>query len=306
MRKNKFKLRYALRLEISLLSVLIITILFFYFYPRFEQKFSTSKNLIEPDFIIVDTPRTYQIVEKIKPLLPVIPSQFEEIEFMEDVEIVENEVFDSTKFVDSSLANLLYYEDLLPYIGLEQFDPRLMEDKNEPLDQYREYLNYRLTEIFNNKKSYKSRSNIDDILTQSMGRDPNMLLIDIRSVIYAVNKYINPKTRRNITVQNIIESEKYWYILEVLWRKKTQTIFEIYDDESIRKVNTVASLKKSMNNLKENELVIEIESFERSHYFPSFSPDEMIDIVNKYLARDLTNKHKDILSSFLNFIIMNS
>jgi predicted transcriptional regulator len=306
MRKDKFKTRYLLQVEISLLSTLIITSLFFYFYPSIEQKFKSNNSIIEPDFIITYIPRTYQEIEKVKPPIPESPVFFEETELMEDEEIAKKEDVDSLIFKDSSEIALLYYEDLLPYPDLEKFDPNTLQTQIKPLDQYHEYLNNRLTEIFSERKSYKNRTYIDDVLAQSMGRDPGMLSVNIGSVIDATKKYINSNNKRNISVDSIIKSEKHWYILELLWEKKGQTIFEIYTDESIRKNNTVATLKESINNLKENGLVFEVEDFERSRYFPAHNPDEMIEIVNRLLAQDLPAQQKDILSSFVNFIILNS
>jgi len=95
-------------------------------------------------------------------------------------------------------------------------------------------------------------------------------------------------------------------ILASLWEKKSQTVFDIYDNESIRKKNTVSSLKESLNNLEENGLVIEIGGYERNHYYPAFNPDEIIEIVNRFLANGVTIHQKDKLNSFLSFIILNS
>ena len=139
-----------------------------------------------------------------------------------------------------------------------------------------------------------------------MGRDPAMLSINIGSVADATKNYFRSKYRKNITVNNIVNSEKHWYILELLWEKKGQTIFEIYADESVRKKTSVATLQESMHNLEENGLVFKVEGFERSKFFPTYAPKEMIEVINKLLAQDLSTQQKDILSSFVNFIILNS
>ncbi len=139
-----------------------------------------------------------------------------------------------------------------------------------------------------------------------MGRYPGMFRVDIGSVIDATKKYINSSNKRTITVNSIVNSEKHWYILELLWYKNGQTIFEIYADKYVSKINTVSTLKESMSNLKENGLVIEVEDFERSRYYPAHNPGEMIEIMNRLMAQDLPTQQKDILSSFINFIILNS
>jgi len=306
MKINILKSKYKIRLELSFLIALIIVVMFFSLYPQFAQKFGINKSSLEPDFIIMDIPRTIQLLKKIEPPKPEIPAKFEEVELIDDVEIAAKVEIDSSFVVDSTEIALRYYEQLLPYLDLEKFDPGIFKQETEPLARYHEYLNKRLTEIFSEKKSYKSRTHIDDVLAQSMGRDPRMLSVDIGSVVDATKNYFKSNSKRKITVDNIIKSEKHWYILELLWSYKGQSIFEIYADESIRKKNTIVSLKESMNNLKENGLVFEVERFERSHYFPSFSPDEMIEIVNKLLAQDLSNHQKDKLSLYLNFVIINS
>ena len=61
-----------------------------------------------------------------------------------------------------------------------------------------------------------------------------------------------------------------------------------------------------MNNLVENGLVFKVEGFERSKFYPSYSPDEMIEIVNRLLVQDISGQQKDILNYFINFIILNS
>jgi hypothetical protein len=304
--KNSLKTGYLFRLELCLLIVLIITILFFSLYPRFEQKFGLKNSSTEPDFILTEMPRTYQSIKKPAPPLPKIYSYSDDIELMEDVEIVKKEEIDSSSVSDSNIVDLLYYENLLPFLGLQEFDSNYYQVQPQPLDQYQEYLNNRLLEIFSNKNSYKSRTNVDDFLTKSMGRDPNMLNINIGSVIEATKKYINSNKKRIITAHNIINTKNHWYILEILWNKKGQSIFELYENESIRKMNTIASLKESMHNLKENGLIFEIEGYERSHYYPIHNPEEMIEIVNRILAQDLSNPQKDILFSFLNFVVLNS
>jgi predicted transcriptional regulator len=306
MKNINLKTRYRFKIELSLFLALVFTITLFYLYPRFEQRFGINKPRLEPDFIVTDIPRTIQLLKKLKPPPPEIPAKFEEIEFVDDVEITKIENIDSLNVVDSSEFVFQYYKQLLPYLDLEKFDPNVLEIQPEPLDQYHEYLNNRLTQIFKDKKSYKSRSHVDDVLAQSMGREPGMLKIDIGSVVNATNNYFKSNNKRNISVENIIKSEKHWYILELLWQKKGQTIFEIYTEESVRKINSVATLKESMNNLKENGLVFEVEGFERSRYFPAHNPDEMIEIVKRLLAQDLPTQQKDILSSFINFIIFNS
>lgn len=302
---DKFRKRYKLHVELSFIFSIIAISLIFYLYPRFAEKF--SKNAIpEPDFIIIDIPPTIQLSHKVIPVIPEISSQYEEIEMMEDVEIVDTQIIDSTIYADSTLANLLYYEDFLPYLGLEKFDPKSLKEKKEPLDQYHEYLSERLTKIFENKYPIKSRSNVDDILARSMGRDPNMLKINIGETIESVSKYMKSNANRNIYINNIINTENDWFILATLWDKNSQTVFEIYEDESIRKENTVSSLKESLNNLEENGLVIKIDGYERKQYFAAFQPDEIIDVVNRFLAGNLTDQQHDTLSSFINFIIMNS
>ena len=305
--KNKLlKSRYRLRLEISLLLALIIITTFFILYPSFEKRFGMNKPDLEPDFIVTDIPRTIQLLKKLKPLLPEIPAKFDEVEFMDDVEIVENDVIDSTLIIDSTGIVLQYYEQLLPYLELDKFDPGTLKTDSEPLAQYNKYLNDRLDKIFKDKKSYKSRTNIDDVLAQSMGRDPAMLSVSIGSVVDATRNYFRSKNRKNITVNNIVKSKKHWFILELLWEKKGQTIFEIYANESVRKNNSIVTLKESMHNLEENGLVFKVEGFERSKYFPTHTPDKMIEVVNRLLAGDLPIQQKDILSSFVNFIILNS
>ena len=306
MKNTNLKYRYKFRLEFSLLFALIIIVSIFYLYPKFEQRFGLNKPKLEPDFIVTDIPRTIQLLNKLKPPPPEIPSKFEEVELMDDVEIVINENIDSLNVIDSSEIALQYYQQLLPYLELEKFDPNALKNESEPLAQYQEYLNKRLTKIFSEKKSYKSRTQIDDVLAQSMGRDPGMLSVDIGSVVNATKNYFKSNKKRNITVDNIIKSEKYWYILELLWQKKGQTIFEIYTDESVRKNNSVATLKESLGNLQENGLVFEVEGYERSRYFPAQTPDEMIELTNRLLAKDLPSEQKEILSSFVNFIILNS
>jgi len=306
MKNKNLKSRYRFRLEFSLLLALIITLTFFYLYPRFEEIFGINKPDLEPDFIVTDIPRTIQLLKKLKPLPPEIPAKFEEIELMDDVEIAENEAIDSTFVIDSTGIALQYYEQLLPYLDLEKFDPGTLKTDPEPLAQYNKYLNDRLEKIFNDKKSYKSRTNIDDILAQSMGRDPAMLSVNIGSVVDATKNYFRSKNRKNITVNSIIKSEKHWYILELLWEKKGQTIFEIYASDSVRKNNSMMTLKESIHNLEENGLVFKVEGFERSKFFPTHTPNEMIEVVNKLLAQDLSTQQKDILDSFVNFIILNS
>ncbi len=295
-----------MRLEISLLCALIIISLIFYLFPRIAENFSNNNSSAKPDFIIIDIPQTFQIYKKAMPAKPEISSQYEEVEMMEDVVIVETREIDSTFYMDSTLANLLYYENLLPYLGLEKFDPKSLKEEKEPLDHYREYLFEKLTKIYNDKNSFKIKSNVDDILAQSMGRDPNMLMVDIVAVIENTKRYINSKVNRNITINNIINTEHDWHILAVIWEKTSPTVFEIYEDEYVKKSNSVSSLKESLNNLEENGFVIEIEGFESDRYLPTFSSEKMIDLVNRFLARDLTNQQKDKLSSFLNFIIMSS
>jgi hypothetical protein len=306
MKNQNLKSRYILRLEISLLLALLMILTLFYLYPRFEERFGINKPNLEPDFIVTDIPRTIQLLKKLKPLPPKIPAKFEEVEFMDDVEIVENEVIDSTLIIDSTGIALQYYEQLLPYMDLDKFDPGTLKTESEPLAQYNKYLNDRLEKIFNDKKSFKSRTNIDDILAQSMGRDPAMLSVSIGSVVDATRNYFRSKNRKNITVDNIVKSEKHWYILELLWERKGWTIFEIYAEKSVRKNNSMATLKESMYNLEENGLVFKVEGFDRSKYFPTHTPDKMIEIVNRLLAQDLPIHQKDILSSFINFIVLNS
>jgi len=300
------KSRYKFRLEFSLLLALNIILFFFYLYPRFEERFGNNKPNLEPDFIVTDIPRTIQLLKKLKPPPPEIPAKFEEVELMDDVEITKNEEIDSSMVIDSTDIALQYYEQLLPYLDLEKFDPGTLNTESEPLAQYNKYLNDRLEKIFKDKKSYKSRTNIDDIMAKSMGRDPAMLSVNIGTVVNATKNYFRSKNRRNITATSIINSEKHWYILELLWQKKGQTIFEIYADESVRKNNSVVTLKESMYNLEENGLVFKVEGFDRSKFYPAYTPDEMIEVVNKLLVQDLSTQQKDILSSFVNFIILNS
>lgn len=306
MKKNSLNATYTIRLEFSLLIALIIIGIFFFSFPKFKQMFIINDLNVKPDFIITDTPQTIQMLKKLKPPKPEIPAKFDEVELMDDVEIAESDSMDSTFISDSTKLAFHYYDQLLPYLNLEKFDPGVLKNEEEPLAQYNEYLNKRLTEIFNNKKSYSSRSHIDDYLSQSMGRDPGMLSIDIGAVVDATKKYFKTNRRTLITIDNIVSSEKHWYILEMLWDKKGQSIFEIYNNESVRKNNTIKTLKESMLNLSENGLVFEVEDNERSRYYPTHSPQKMIEIVNRMLAQDVSNQHKEILSSFVNFIILNS
>lgn len=306
MYKEQYKKGYSFRIEIGFLLAIFLIMILFYIYPRFEYTLGLKKSIEQPDFIITEIPRTFQQYKKIKPPQPVSPTKYDEVEFLEDVEIAENEESNSSAKLDSLNFGLLYYEDLLPYLGLGRLDSQSLEEQKKPLDLYHDYLNYRLTEIFKNKNNFKSRTQVDDILAQSMGRNPNMMQIDIGQVIVAAKDYINSNKSRTITINNIINTEKYWYILELLWKKKGQTVFEIYADDSVRKKNTIISLKESMQNLKENGLVTKVAGYERDHYFPTFSPDEMVEIVNKLSAQHLSGQHKNILSSFMNFIIMHS
>lgn len=306
MRQPKYESGYFVRLEIGFLAVIIAFVVIFYCFPEISSITNSTIDIIEPDFVIVDIPRTFYLNKIKKPTIPVISSQYEEFDLMGDVEIVNHSTPDSTQIYDSTFVDLLYYDDFLPYSAIDEFDPESLKEKKEPLDYYHDYLFEKLAEIDKHKNTFKIRSNVDDFLVQSMGRDPNMLTVNIGNVVDETKKYIVSNKKNSITIHNIVETEKDWYLLEVLWQKKTHSIFEIYNDDSVKNQNTILSLKKSIENLKNNGLVFEIEIYNTTHYSPTFKPDQMIEIVNKLLVQDLTTQQKTKLSSFLNFIVLNS
>jgi len=138
MKINILKSKYKIRLELSFLIALIIVVMFFSLYPQFAQKFGINKSSLEPDFIIMDIPRTIQLLKKIEPPKPEIPAKFEEVELIDDVEIAAKVEIDSSFVVDSTEIALRYYEQLLPYLDLEKFDPGIFKQETEPLARAQE------------------------------------------------------------------------------------------------------------------------------------------------------------------------
>jgi len=303
MKKDKFNRRYKLHIELSFLIALLLLILLFYLYPRFAEKFFHRK-LVEPSFIIVDIPPSIQHEKKVKPAPPQITAEYEELEILEDVDIFDEQQTDTTSSTDSLFAHLLYYDSLLPFSIYDNFDPNSLIKEKEPIDRYKEYLNDRLTKIFNDQRNYNPRSAIDDILAQSMGRDPNMLMVDVGAVIKKTRHLLAQLKNRQITINGILNTENEWYLLPVLWERKSHTALELYEYESVKKSNTVFSLKKSLNTLEKNGFLFKIEGHNEVRYIPAFNPDELIEIVNKLLAGNITVPQKDKLNSFLSFIII--
>jgi hypothetical protein len=83
------KFPYQIRLELSFCSVLMLIILLFLLFPKFEGNGAHSYEVYVSEIHAIEIPKTYQSVPFLNPpaVKPAIPVESDEIELMEDVQV---------------------------------------------------------------------------------------------------------------------------------------------------------------------------------------------------------------------------
>jgi hypothetical protein len=305
MDKAKYNRLFLYRIEISFIIILSLCIILFYFYPLFEPSFITSANDLTPDFVIVAIPMTIQKSERVlvKPILPGIPIESEDLEITTEVEIPTD------TYEESADTLLVFYYPQLKYQHLfELLDANLLKalKSEDSLSQYREYLVKRFEKMDISKVSIFPSTAFERELNKSMGRLPIVgvsIPVNLGDLFGTASSHVYPnRISKRISVKNIIKMHKKFDILQSLWTYGPQSILELYAADSIGHKNTYATLQQSLDDLIINGLIEPTKTAGGEHKFkPVFSHKEMVRIVAKfrYNTPDVQKIDSDILTGVL-------
>jgi predicted transcriptional regulator len=281
---QKLKSNYLVRLEISFIIVLMAVIAVFYFNLGTSKKTARLKKEDSPHFTIVDIPQTRQIHLKknIRPLLQEPENPVDDEEFLDTLNYV---LIADEPNADSSVGAILYYSDIPLVPPLKDFNPDSLNKKSDdPLFTYKQYLSRRLA-TFNvpvrvQKDDYQDR-------TRRGVQMMDGLSIPFSSIFGSSGTVQVKRKISEITFQDMIDIEPYINILSRLWQRKSQTLFELYRDESIKQKATVVTLQGSMSFLVANGWVkYQAEESKEAAYSTVYSRDEMIELFNRFIAQN--------------------
>jgi len=283
MHKADYHKSFSHKLEISFIISLSLFLALFYFYPRFESLFTAISKDTTPDFVIMAIPRTIQPLKKMTaiPILPVVPVESDEEILLNKIDVQKQQ---DEKSSDTLLV--LYYPALKYQNLFEPFDSSYMRvfENKDSLYQYKEYLAKRLEKMDFVGISIFPSPELERELNRAMGRLPVVgitIPINIGSLFGGASGHSYPEGKSKIlSVKNIIAAHEKFDVLESLWLNGPQTIFELYESDSLNKKNTYGSLQQSLDDLIINGLVERTKTSGGDYKFkPVYSHKTMIRIV---------------------------
>jgi hypothetical protein len=305
MHHSKYNRSRFHKLELSFIISLSLLIALFYFYPRFEPIFKDRFRDASPDFVIIAVPRTVQTSQRVptKPILPAIALESDELDLLDEVEIAEGIEGQSA---DSILV--LYYPELKYRKLFEPFDASSLSatEEKDSLSQYFEYLAKRLKKMGVSGYSVFPSAEVERELNMAMGRLPFVgvtIPVNLGDLFSGASGHIYPERKlQKLNIQNIIVVHKKFDILESLWLNGSQTIFELYESDSLSYKHTFSSLQHTLDDLIINGLV-EVTKIAGGKYKfkPVYSHKEMVRIVAgfRYGTPLEQNVNSEILTDIL-------